>query len=278
MTATRQLAGRTHHRIPLQTYLDVRLGRNQPWWRQTDNVLVRPLAAPSLAEFWRRWNPVWGFFLSTWVYRPARRVLPHPAAVMATFMASGLVHNLLAAVLSHCLNPFVTVWFQWSGTTIPPGIRTSPDEVQEHDRGLALTDQVDDQAPVAEGLRAELGRVAPDDLVQPIQLVACPGLFQGRVIFGIELAKRHLRKLRADRCRGPLRRRNQAGRAGLCAHSSSVAGSGPARSEPGPLAIALAVLGTSRRPHKPGGRPGGAGRGPQPARRRPGRSASPECR
>jgi hypothetical protein len=30
---------------------------------------------------------------------------------MVTFTASGLAHNLLAALLSHHLNPFVTVWF-----------------------------------------------------------------------------------------------------------------------------------------------------------------------
>jgi hypothetical protein len=53
VTDPTRLAGRT--RMPLRTYLDHRLGRNQPWWRQTYNVLVQPLAAPSLAEFWRTW-------------------------------------------------------------------------------------------------------------------------------------------------------------------------------------------------------------------------------
>ena len=114
MTELIQPAGRTGRRIRLRTYLDYRLGRDQPWWRQTYNVLVRPLAAPSLAEFWRTWNPVWGYYLA-WFYRPARRLLPQPAAVMVTFTASGLVHNFLAALLSHHLNPFVTVWFMLYG-------------------------------------------------------------------------------------------------------------------------------------------------------------------
>jgi len=115
VTEFTQLAGRIRQRIPLRTYLDYRLGRDQPWWRQTYNALVRPLAAPSFTEFWRTWNPVWGYYLSVWCYRPARRVLPHAAAVMVTFTASGLVHNLLAVVLSHRLNPFVTVWFMLYG-------------------------------------------------------------------------------------------------------------------------------------------------------------------
>jgi hypothetical protein len=115
VTELMQLTDRSHHRLPLRTYLDYRLGRSQPWWRQTYNVLVRPLAAPSLAELWRTWNPLWGYYLTVWCYRPARRVLPYPAAAMVTFTASGLVHNLLAALLSHRLNPFVTVWFMLYG-------------------------------------------------------------------------------------------------------------------------------------------------------------------
>ena len=82
VTELTQVAGHTRQRIPLRTYLDYRLGRNQRWWRQIYNVVVRPLAAPSFAEFWRTWNPVWGYYLSVWYYRPARRVLPHAAAVM----------------------------------------------------------------------------------------------------------------------------------------------------------------------------------------------------
>lgn len=118
MTDLTHLDGRTRHRIPLHTYLDYRLGRNQPLWRQTYNVLVRPLAAPSLAEFWRTWNPIWSYYLSVWCYRPVRRLLPHAVAVMVTFTVSGLVHNLLAALLSHRLNPFVTVWFMLYGVVM----------------------------------------------------------------------------------------------------------------------------------------------------------------
>ena len=46
---------------------------------------------------------------------PARRVLPRAAAVLVTFTASGLAHNLLAVALSRRVNPFVTVWFTLYG-------------------------------------------------------------------------------------------------------------------------------------------------------------------
>ena len=53
-------------------------------------MLVQPLAAPSIAEFWRTWNPV---------HLHRQRAPP----------------QLLAALLSHRLNPFVTVWFMVYG-------------------------------------------------------------------------------------------------------------------------------------------------------------------
>jgi hypothetical protein len=116
VTTVERLPTARHRRVPLRTYVDHRLGRGQPWWRQSYNVLARPLAAPSFAAFWRSWNPVWGYCLYHWSYKPARRVLPRPAAVMVTFSASGLAHNLLAAAMSRHFNPFVTVWFVLYGT------------------------------------------------------------------------------------------------------------------------------------------------------------------
>jgi hypothetical protein len=68
-------------RVSLRAYVDHYLGPGQPWWRQTWNVLVRPLPAPSFAGFWRSWNPVWGYYLRWWCYRPARLVLPRLVTV-----------------------------------------------------------------------------------------------------------------------------------------------------------------------------------------------------
>ena len=115
MTSVDHVAAGTRRRVSLRTYVDYRLGRNEPWWRQSYNVLMRPLTARSFAGFWRSWNPVWGYYLYYWCCKPARRVLPRLAAVMVTFTASGLAHNLLATLLSHRLNPFVTVWFMLYG-------------------------------------------------------------------------------------------------------------------------------------------------------------------
>jgi hypothetical protein len=53
------------------------------------------LGARSFADFWRLWNPVYGYVLLFFVYRPLRQRLPRPAAVYLTFLVSGfLLHDL----------------------------------------------------------------------------------------------------------------------------------------------------------------------------------------
>jgi D-alanyl-lipoteichoic acid acyltransferase DltB (MBOAT superfamily) len=67
---------------------------------------VHPFTAASFAEFWRRWNPVYGYFLAYYVYRPSARHLPRPAAVMATFLFAGLIlHDLPAWLVTRRILP-----------------------------------------------------------------------------------------------------------------------------------------------------------------------------
>src|SRR5262249_1442167 len=77
-------------------FLVRRLGdpRRHPW-RFLRNFFVRPLCAGSFAEFWRLWNPVYGYVLLFFIYRPLRRHVPRPVAVYLAFLASGfLLHDL----------------------------------------------------------------------------------------------------------------------------------------------------------------------------------------
>jgi hypothetical protein len=85
-------------------YLARRLGpRGRGRWAR---FFLHPFTAASFAEFWRRWNPVYGYFLAYYVYRPLTRRLPRTAAVMATFVFAGLVmHDLPAWIASRRVLP-----------------------------------------------------------------------------------------------------------------------------------------------------------------------------
>ncbi len=103
-------------RLTLAEFTNRRIGagghRQQLW-----NLLVRPFAAPSFIGFWRLWNPVYGYFLFFWSYKPLRQFMPRPLAELATFAVSGFVlHDLpLFAARRSFGMPYVTAWFVLAG-------------------------------------------------------------------------------------------------------------------------------------------------------------------
>jgi D-alanyl-lipoteichoic acid acyltransferase DltB (MBOAT superfamily) len=76
-------------------------------------LFIRPFGAPSLAAFWRRWNPVYGYILYYYSYRPLLQVMPRTAAMMLTFVACGfLLHDLPAWLFTRqVLPPGATIAF-----------------------------------------------------------------------------------------------------------------------------------------------------------------------
>jgi hypothetical protein len=104
--------GRAGRKLTLAQYLRFRLGSKggrTAWF----NFFVKPFGASSFAQFWRLWNPVYGYFLYYYSYRPLSRVMPRSLAMLSTFVACGfLLHDLPAWVFSRrVLPPGATIAF-----------------------------------------------------------------------------------------------------------------------------------------------------------------------
>src|SRR5260370_38362849 len=92
--------------LSLNEYLKYRLG-SHGGWTAWFNFFIKPFGAKSFAEFWRQWNPVYGYFLISYRYRPLSNVVPRPAAVMLTFATCAFVRPDLPAwaLTSRCAAP-----------------------------------------------------------------------------------------------------------------------------------------------------------------------------
>jgi hypothetical protein len=85
-------------RPTLSRYLELRLGKDPS--TQLRNFLAAPFGASSFDRFWRSWNPVYGYVLLYFTYRPLRRVMPRPIATLLTFMACGLfLHDAIGWIV-----------------------------------------------------------------------------------------------------------------------------------------------------------------------------------
>ncbi|WP_279350180.1 MBOAT family O-acyltransferase [Erythrobacter litoralis] len=75
------------------------------------NMLDRSLGAANFGGFWRHWNPIWSYGLARYIMAPLTRAIPFPAALVLTFAASGLVHDLVIMALRRELALLFTPWF-----------------------------------------------------------------------------------------------------------------------------------------------------------------------
>ncbi|WP_404393887.1 MBOAT family O-acyltransferase [Pseudoalteromonas phenolica] len=82
------------------------------------NMLSRSLGAGCFAQFWQYWNPVWGYYLSQFVYQPIKRFFGKSIAVVATFFVSGFLHDLAIMLVKQQSSILLTAWFTFMGLTV----------------------------------------------------------------------------------------------------------------------------------------------------------------
>ena len=107
---------RIARKLTLAQYLRFRLGTKgglTAWF----NFFIKPFGASSFAQFWRMWNPVYGYYLYHYSYRPLSQVVPRPVAMLATFVVCGFaLHDLPAWVFTRrVLPPGATIAFVMFG-------------------------------------------------------------------------------------------------------------------------------------------------------------------
>jgi membrane bound O-acyltransferase family protein len=78
-----------------------------------------PLLARSLSEFWsRRWNIGYSEMIAIVVNRPLRRALGNTAGLFGSFLASGLLHELVISVPVRAGYGLPTLYFLLHGTLV----------------------------------------------------------------------------------------------------------------------------------------------------------------
>lgn len=80
------------------------------------NMFFKPFVTTSFKEFWKYWNPTWGYYLLFYSYKPLRTIFPAWFAFIVTFLISGLVHDIIYIIPMmmkeiRFVFPFITVWF-----------------------------------------------------------------------------------------------------------------------------------------------------------------------
>ncbi|MCA0931297.1 hypothetical protein LCM02_02460 [Lutimonas saemankumensis] len=82
------------------------------------NMLSRSLGAGKFSIFWQYWNPIWGFYLGKYIFKPLKLILPQALSVIITFVVCGFIHDLAIMLLKREFTLLLTPWFLFMGTSL----------------------------------------------------------------------------------------------------------------------------------------------------------------
>lgn len=85
------------------------------------NMLRRSFGARSFAESWRYWTPIFGYYLGRFVYAPLKRFFPPSVGLVATFVVSGMIHDIVTTAVRGDIAFLFTAWFFLLGAGVVLG-------------------------------------------------------------------------------------------------------------------------------------------------------------
>jgi len=103
--------------ISFSIYIKRRLANSSSYIRILIYMFIKSFKSTSFSQFWRVWNPFFGYYLIIFIYRPLKRFFSRKISLVLTFLFSGLfIHDLPLYLLSHLLKlnynfPFFTICF-----------------------------------------------------------------------------------------------------------------------------------------------------------------------
>lgn len=80
--------------------------------------LRRAFTASSFGRFWQIWNPLFGFYLQKFIYRPLQRWCSKPLALWLTFVGNGLLHDVVTMLARWDVAFFFIPWFSLLGAVV----------------------------------------------------------------------------------------------------------------------------------------------------------------
>lgn len=109
------------HELSLAQYIVHRNGLRAGARGSMRNMLHRSFGAPTFSGFWRHWNPILGYALGRYIYRPLRRVMPPSLALFLTFIFSGAVHDAVTMAIRGAPAFLFVPWFALLGLGVLVG-------------------------------------------------------------------------------------------------------------------------------------------------------------
>lgn len=85
------------------------------------NMMIRSLGAGKFSRFWQYWNPIWGYYLGKYIFKPLKTIFPPAVSLLLTFTFCGFLHDAAIMLIRWNFELLLTPWFLLMGICVVLG-------------------------------------------------------------------------------------------------------------------------------------------------------------
>jgi len=104
--------------MTLTDYIKKRNGVSIGSPKSLRNNLYRSLGSKNFSTFWNYWNPIFGYYLGKFIFKPLKKIFPVAISLLFTFIICGLIHDTVTTIFRGKISFFFSIWFLFMGLAV----------------------------------------------------------------------------------------------------------------------------------------------------------------
>lgn len=104
--------------MTLADYIKKRNGVSIGSPKSLRNNLYRSFGSKNFSTFWNYWNPIFGYYLGKFIFKPLKKIFPVAISLLFTFIFCGLIHDIVTTIFRGKTSFFFSIWFLFMGLAV----------------------------------------------------------------------------------------------------------------------------------------------------------------
>ncbi len=104
--------------MTLTEYIKKRNGVSIGSSKSLRNNLYRSFGSKNFSTFWNYWNPIFGYYLGKYIFKPIKKIFPVAIALLLTFIFCGIIHDTVTTIFRGEISFFFSLWFFFMGLAV----------------------------------------------------------------------------------------------------------------------------------------------------------------
>jgi len=104
--------------MTLTDYIKKRNGVSIGSPKSLRNNLYRSFGSINFSTFWNYWNPIFGYYLGKFIFKPIKKIFPVAISLLFTFIICGLIHDIVTTIFRGKISFFFSIWFLFMGLAV----------------------------------------------------------------------------------------------------------------------------------------------------------------